>query len=898
MNAAARYRRVESLFESARTMPAAERLSWLEREESDAGVRDEVARLLQFDETDALPLDASPAAGLHDESEINAAIPSIPGYTIDRVIGRGGMGIVYAAEQDAPPRPVAIKVVASGAYDDRLIDRFRHEAAVLARLEHASIARLYDFGVFPSPAGGKIPFFAMEWIDGSPIDVFIQTRAPSLRERISLLSDICDAVAFAHGCGVIHRDLKPANILIDADGHPHIVDFGVARLLDQDVAGASARTMTGQFIGTPAYMSPEQAGSSTHPIDVRSDVYALGVVGWETFAGRLPIDLQGSSVHEQLARVRTKAIPALARDHPECRGDLSTVVAKATHRDPAMRYSSATEFAADLRAVVARRPVTARTPSLTYRVSRLLARRPWTSAAAAVGGLAVSASLIAAFVLDRQATQARIDTANTETKRVRAENDAQVARADAAAADLERVKAESMAQIADAQALASQLLAENFSGFVVDDLINASDPEFTPDGNLTIHDLVDRAMEGVEARFADQPAVAATVFHALGKVYISLLDSNAALEAADAAIRLADIADQKLARDPTAVVHEIEPEIRRDLKRLRGDALDNLDRYDEAIALFRALIVECEAAPEPDDYYILSLRMALGRTLCADSQWQEGLTLLQDCTEAAEATLEPDDPLRFAIESNFVSMLYETGNFEIAMPIFERLTASREASHGPTDLNLLKIRGNYAEMLRYVRRYDDAIDILDGNIQRWHQRGVDPAHPEILICRSNRALNLLELKRFDEAAEHFEALIEEEKSVEEFTPEDRLHNVHNLAGARMQQGRYDEARVLMEDVHRQRIELLGPQNLTTLLTAQMLSGLYMRSGDHADALSLGLPTWQSLVDEFGPDTEYARGLAWNISKAYEKTGKPDLATEWMARAGRTKPRSEPDSDNP
>src|SRR5262245_55387072 len=214
--------------------------------------------------------------------------PRLDRYRVVRVLGEGGMGTVYEAEQDSPRRTVALKVIRAGLASDLLLKRFAREAEILGRLHHPGIAQVYDAGV----AENGQPYFAMELIAGVPLDQYARDQALDVPGRLELVARVRDAVQHAHERGVIHRDLKPGNILVESSGQPKVLDFGVARAADADLRDGTDLTGTGQLIGTVSYMSPEQVAASPAVLDRRSDVYALGVILFELLAGRLPHALE------------------------------------------------------------------------------------------------------------------------------------------------------------------------------------------------------------------------------------------------------------------------------------------------------------------------------------------------------------------------------------------------------------------------------------------------------------------------------------------------------------------------------------------------------------------------------------------------------------------------------
>ncbi|MHC4955939.1 MAG: protein kinase domain-containing protein [Planctomycetota bacterium] len=316
--------------------------------------------------------------------------PVIDGFTVLGAIGAGGMGTVFEAEQHQPRRRVAIKLLHLASEEARR--RFDREARVLASLEHPFIARIHAQGVVETAAGGQ-PYLVMERVDG--VDLLEASRALDKRARVELLLHVCEAVGHAHEHGVIHRDLKPANVLVTAAGEPKVLDFGLARVL----GGDSMQTVTGHVLGTMAYMSPEQAMGVPGAVDTRSDVYSLGVMGYELMCGKPPLDLSD------------KSLPAVARalleDDPAPlpgSGDLPVVLGMALAKEKERRYSSAGALADDLRRVLAHETVVARPGSATYQIRRFVRRNSALVAGVAATVIALSVGLVVAL---RFAAEAR-----------------------------------------------------------------------------------------------------------------------------------------------------------------------------------------------------------------------------------------------------------------------------------------------------------------------------------------------------------------------------------------------------------------------------------------------------------------------------------------------------------
>jgi serine/threonine protein kinase len=327
---------------------------------------------------------------------VNAPLPShIGAYRIIGRIGRGAMGEVYEAEQAHPRRAVALKVILPHLINAAMLRRFKVESEVLGRLDHPGIAGIYEAGITEHVGGAPLPYFAMELVRGKPLTTFSDDQGLSAFARLELLAKVADAVHHAHQKFIIHRDLKPANILVGADGQPKVLDFGVARVTDADIQAVTIETDPGSIVGTLQYMSPEQAGGSSRDLDLRSDVYALGIIAYELLARRLPYLLKGNNLSEAvrvIQQVEPSRLRSINRSLPS---DVETIVVKALEKDKDRRYESAAEFAADIRRFLRREPISARPPTVWYQVATF-ARRNRTLVAAIAATFAV---LVAGIVV-------------------------------------------------------------------------------------------------------------------------------------------------------------------------------------------------------------------------------------------------------------------------------------------------------------------------------------------------------------------------------------------------------------------------------------------------------------------------------------------------------------------
>ncbi|MEK6643885.1 MAG: serine/threonine-protein kinase [Planctomycetota bacterium] len=412
-----RWETILSIFDAVRHAPTAERPALLsDRCGSDGGLRAEVESLLEHD------VRAEPAFLVPKEIgefRTDQADPLIgcvvAGYTIKEAIARGGMGTVYLAEQVKPRRDVALKVLQAAFWTRSAEKRFDAESHILGYLRHTNIAQVYEAGTHRSETGATIHYFAMEYVpDARPITKYADEHSLTQKVRLELFLQLCDAVAYGHQKGVIHRDLKPANVLVGVDhiapgdspgakwgrGIVKVIDFGIARTVDSDIAATTMHTEAGQLLGTLAYMSPEQCAADPSQIDATTDIYSLGMILYELLTGRMPYDVSNMTI-QSAARIICEQEPrrpstfkrsdrgsipspyegegkggAIRAGFQPVKGDLETIILKAIEKSRAKRYQSVSDLSNDVRRLINGEPISARPPTAYSRMLRWAARHP------------------------------------------------------------------------------------------------------------------------------------------------------------------------------------------------------------------------------------------------------------------------------------------------------------------------------------------------------------------------------------------------------------------------------------------------------------------------------------------------------------------------------------------
>ncbi|MHC5003197.1 MAG: serine/threonine-protein kinase [Planctomycetota bacterium] len=652
------WQRAAGLFNEVVALPPAAQRRFLEsRCPGDAGLRAVVEQLIACDRrTDFIDTPALTQASLTGADQPSPLDPfigrTVGAYRLVERIATGGMGIVYRGVRvdESFALQVAVKLVGSEVDSAALLERFCTERRTLAALAHPNIARLLDGGT----TDDGMPYLVMELIRGCPIDTYCDEHRLSIAERLELFATVCRAVHFAHQNLVVHRDLKPSNILVDEEGVPKLLDFGIARVLDPDDREAARATRTESRLLTPDYASPEQMSGAA--VTTASDVYSLGVVLFGLVTGRRPYRLKSSrlrDIEEAICDLEPRAPSvALGEEHdgaappaeiaarrgmtPErlrrrLRGDLDTIVLMALRKDPGRRYASAEHLAADIERSLRRLPVHARRDTLLHRGWLFVRRHRVGVAAALVMLLVIVAGSVATAMMARRAVAER-DLARSAERR--AEQEAVHA----------RIEAETSHEI-------TRLLLETF-------IVPAGGP--SPVESAAVLTRLDEELNRIRTRYAEQPHLRANLIDAVGRACCSAGLFGPAQALIDDAAEL-----RRVTFGADSVEFALSLESQGKLALARGDSAAAADRFAEALAIHRT-------APRGVHTDVPGAIMRLADALVRDGRSDEAARLLREAIEIRAAEPAPDRPAIAELAARLAEALDRPGPFHRAAPLRRR----------------------------------------------------------------------------------------------------------------------------------------------------------------------------------------------------------------------------------
>jgi serine/threonine protein kinase len=810
--------------------------------DGDAPLRTEVEKLLRAQADigsfhEEAPADLPPTA---EERVSERPGTTIGPYKLLERIGEGGFGVVFLAEQQEPiRRQVALKVIKPGMDSRQVVARFEAERQALALMDHPNIARALDAGAADS---GR-PYFVMELVKGLPITDFCDKNRLPPEARLKLFLDVCHAVRHAHHKGVIHRDIKPTNVLVTLhDGAPvvKVIDFGVAKAMAQRLTERTLFTAHGQLVGTPAYMSPEQAEMGGLDIDTRSDIYSLGVLLYELLTGTTPLEaerLQEAGCAELQRLIREEEAPrpstrlsalgdsaaALAADRGLdvkrlahlLAGDLDWVVMKALEKDRNRRYDTPGSLAEDVERYLRREAILARPPSTFYRLNKFARRhRAAVLTAAAVTALLLGGAAVAGW----QALRA-----------TRAEAEAR-----AAAAAERRAKEEAEARQAETEAVL---------GFVVNQVLSAARPEGQAGGlgrEVTLRKALEAAVPAVEKSFPNEPLIEARLRLTLGTSFAFLGDYQKAAEQSAAARAL-----YTRCRGPDA------PDTLRSANNL-ANSYYALGRYADALQLYQETLALQKAKLGPDDPETLPARNNLANCYASLGRHADALQLREETLALRKEKLGPDHPDTLTAMSNLANSYAAVGRQADALKLREETLARQKEKLGPEHPDTLRSMGNLASSYYAFGRYGDALNLGEEALAlEKAQLGAD--HPETLKTMTNLAVTDFALGRHADALKLDEEVLALRKAKLGADHPDTLRSMNNLANNYFAVGRREEALKLREETVALQKARLGPDHPDTLEGMIGLGDSYAAVGRHADALGLFEEALARRKAQLGPD---------------------------------------------
>ncbi len=767
------------------------------------------------------------------------ADPSLSGrkigaYSLRRLIGSGGMGAVYEAIQESPRRTVAVKLMRKGITSKSALRRFEFESQILARLRHPAIAQVYEAGTHDED-GEATPYFVMEYIPGAlPLTTYAQRHDLSIRDRMKLFLQVCEAVQHGHLKGIVHRDLKPGNILISSHGKPKIIDFGVARSTDSDMALTTLQTDIGQILGTLQYMSPEQCAADPNDIDTRSDVYALGVVLHELLTGDVPYDVRTAALHEAVRIVQEERPTRLSSIDRRLKGDLETITGKALEKERRRRYQSASALAEDIGHWLDDEPINARAPGAIDLVSRFARRH--TAAALAVTGVFI-ALVVAVTVM-------AISTAEAQRQR-------------------------DAAEAARASELAQRDAADSVKNFLKSMIANI-DPKRSGgmDKTLMIH-MLDQATDRIDTEFAGQPLLQAELRTTLGDTWRGLGQYDRA------------VGDYRAAHDLLIAHHGADSLPALMAGGRLGRVLRSAGKHDEAIDLLITQIDGLNMHLAPEDPGVLQFQGSLAMAYIDLNRPDDALQILEHTT-AAWAT--HDAPTSNAV-ANLVTLgelHLSTGNVQDAEAAL--MQALQDVQQLPVVNTVQELGIRYKLAISHAMRGDmeTAVPMLRDLLQTSIDE-MGPDHPHTMTTAGTLGGVLANSGDLAGAEPLFKQVYEGQLSTLGLDHPNTLTTLTNLGSLQMEQGKLELAESSLRNALTTSLSLGRHDHPLTITIQRALGMVLLDQGKLNDALPLLETYLQARVGPTGEDTVHTTEALQLMIEWHRASGDTAAADDLQVR---------------
>jgi serine/threonine protein kinase/tetratricopeptide (TPR) repeat protein len=773
-------------------------------------------------------------------------------FRVLRPHAHGGLGAVFVALDTELHREVALKQILDHHADDPISrQRFLLEAEVTGGLEHPGVVPVYGLGAY---ADGR-PYYAMRFIQGDSLKQAIDRfhsdeglqnypgRSASggleLRKLLRRFTDVCNAIAYAHSRGVLHRDIKPGNVIVGRYGETLVVDWGLAKAVGRADLGSApgvqtlvpssssglAETLPGSALGTPSYMSPEQAAGELDRLGPRSDVYSLGATLYCLLTGKPPF--LGDDPGLILRQVQQGELPAPRTLDPTIDRALEAVCLKAMALQPEDRYASPRELAEDVERWMADEPVAARREPFSRRARRW-ARRNRTAVAAALVALGAGVVGLGAVAGVQSRANRALRKANDATKQ------------------------------ALAQSEESRKQAEAVSTFLVG-AFRSPDPWLTG-RDVKVADVLDRASAELDEKFAGAPVTKGALLDALGRTYLGLglYDTSVSL-----LTRARSVREAALGLD--------HPDTLTSCNNL-GVSYDRAGLSSEAIAILETTLKFSEVGLGPDHLDTLKCRHNLADAYDSAGRIAEAIALHESNLKLQESALGPDHPDTLTTRNNLANVFKDAGRLSEAIALHELNLKLREAKLGPDHPFTLGSRDNLANAYRYAGRAAEAILIMDSTLKRYEAK-LGPDHPDTLISRNNLALAYSEAGRTAESIALHEPNLKLREAKLGFEHPLTLRSRNNLANVYLQAGRTADAIALEETTLKLRESKLGRDHPDTLTSRISLCLDYTAAGRILEAIGLAESTLKLCEVKLGPDHPYTLILRRNLAEIYEFLGR-------------------------